>query len=443
MSGRHIARSQLGGQSSITGFTYQRDFIVLFSARMICKSENITKMICEYRNDIEILVSNKLTSWQIKSTTANSVRPKEVYDSIRLFNFLNNTDEYSRFVLVSNRNFTKLNMEPLAYYELDDFQDVKSKIERKFNGKLEESLLAKLKFVKGPEPDSIRSIISQELSCLSREKKDMKKSVLECLISFVDNIWIGLKDITQFQIQDIKQRKNQDIDFKTITGERIKHEVLSKHEDIDQEIGFQFESGVISGTKLSEKLIDFDEAELRYLIKTFKRDSQFRHNVLRKFDDLSKTTKLYQSISFMKFLKKISKSEDKNELLAFHYILHNLILISKTYDNQIYSTLVANYKPLLSHAFMEFHGKASYSQTRNMLNSLDLSNEEWCELRWKRIRNAIISGITIDEIEKIYDDIAFLRNHKCKSLPQYRTYLAKEDEYIEVRKRIESLLISS
>ena len=156
MSERHFTRAQLGGQSSITGFTYQRNFTVLLSARMICKSENITKMICEYRNDIEILVGNELTSWQIKSTTANSVRPKEVYDSIRLFNFLNNTDEYSRFVLVSNRNFTRLNMEPLAYYELDDFQDFKSKIERKFNGKLEESFLAKLKFVKGPEPDSIR-----------------------------------------------------------------------------------------------------------------------------------------------------------------------------------------------------------------------------------------------------------------------------------------------
>ena len=77
-----------------------------------------------------------------------------------------------------------------------------------------------------------------------------------------------------------------------------------------------------------------------------------------------------------------------------------------------------------------------------MLNSLDLSNEEWCELRWNRIINAIISGITIDEIEDIYDDITFLRNHKFKSLPQYRTYLAKKDEYIEVKKGIESLLIS-
>jgi hypothetical protein len=81
---------------------------------MICnKSENITKMICEYKNDIEIMFGNELTSWQIKSTTGNSVRAKEVYSSIRLFNFLKDTHNYSRFVLVSNRNFTRLDMKPL------------------------------------------------------------------------------------------------------------------------------------------------------------------------------------------------------------------------------------------------------------------------------------------------------------------------------------------
>lgn len=213
MSERHITRSQLGGQSSISGFTYQRDFIALLCTKMICnKLENITKMICEYKNDIEIMLGNELTSWQIKSTTGNSVRSEEVYDSIRLFNFLKDADRYSMFVLVSNRNFTRFDMSPLAYHKLDGFPDLKSKIQRKFDGKLEENFLAKIKFMKGPEPYSIRSIISQQLSCLPN-----KRSLPEDLISFIDNIWIGLKDITQFEIHDIEQRKNQDIDLKTIT----------------------------------------------------------------------------------------------------------------------------------------------------------------------------------------------------------------------------------
>jgi Cap4 dsDNA endonuclease len=200
MNEKHITRSQLGGQSSITGFTYQRDFIALLCARMICnKSENITKMICEYKNDIEIMFGNELTSWQIKSTTGNSVRPEEVYSSIRLFNFLKDTDKYSRFVLVSNRNFTRHDMKPLACYGLDHFLDLKSKIQRKFDGKLEENFLTKIKFMKGPEPDSIRSIISQQLSCLPN-----KKLLLEDLIFFIDNIWIGLKGCYRWIVIDEK-----------------------------------------------------------------------------------------------------------------------------------------------------------------------------------------------------------------------------------------------
>lgn len=153
---------------------------------MICKSENITKMICEFRNDIETLYGNELKSWQIKSTTRNSVRVDEVYDSVKLFNFLNITYEYSQLVLVSNRNFTSFNMQPLAYYNI--FPDLKSKIQQKFDGKLDENFLAKVKLMKGPELDSIRIIITEELSCLPNNRSSAND-----LISFVDNIWIGLK----------------------------------------------------------------------------------------------------------------------------------------------------------------------------------------------------------------------------------------------------------
>jgi hypothetical protein len=138
--------------------------------------------------------------------------------------------------------------------------------------------------MKGPETYSIRSIISQQLSCLPN-----KKSVSEDLISFVDNIWIGLKDITQFEIHDIEQRKNQDIHFKTITEERIKSEILDKNECLNQHMGFHFDSGA---TYLNdfEKINDIDEEEIKYLINKYKYDSEFRYNVLKKFDELSKTT---------------------------------------------------------------------------------------------------------------------------------------------------------
>jgi hypothetical protein len=104
---------------------------------MICKKENIIKIICEYKNDIEILFSdNRLTSWQIKSTGRNTVSTKKVYESIQLFNLLGDSDRYSEFILVSNRNFAELNMQLLVPYARDQIPDLKSKVQKKFDGKL-------------------------------------------------------------------------------------------------------------------------------------------------------------------------------------------------------------------------------------------------------------------------------------------------------------------
>ena len=44
-----------------------------------------------------------------------------------------------------------------------------------------------------------------------------------------------------------------------------------------------------------------------------------------------------------------------------------------------------------------------------------------------------MTNIKIEEIDKIYDNITFLRTRICKSLPQYRKYLAKKDEHIEIK----------
>jgi hypothetical protein len=81
--------------------------------------------------------------------------------------------------------------------------------------------------------------------------------------------------------------------------------------------------------------------------------------------------------------------------------------------------------------------KVNYSPAHSKVDNLNYWNV--CELHWKRIKNAIN---TIEKIEKIYKNITFLSNDTCKSLPQYRKYLAKKDDHIEVKKRIESLFIS-
>jgi hypothetical protein len=367
------------------------------------------------------------------------VATKKVFDSVMLFNKINNTDKYAEFILVSNRNFTSFNMAMLVPYSIDDLKDVKSKIQRKLDGKLEENFLSKVKFMRGPEPESIHSIIRDELSCLSNPK-----SLSKDIISFVDSIWIGLKDITQFTIQDIEQRKKEDLAFKTITPERITNQILNiKDNNVIQFPDIDSESLPISGSSISEKINGVDEEQMKYLIKKYNRDSDFQDNILRKFDNLSRNTKLYQNIAFMKFLKTLSKNEDKHKLLYFFYIIHNLILLSKKHDEETFAKISSDYKRLLNDAFTNWNERYrySYGKIKNILETLDLSIEEWCILHWERIKNAIIAGITKQEIDKIDDNISFLRNKTCKSIDKCRKYLSKVDNHIEVKKIIESSLI--
>jgi Cap4 dsDNA endonuclease len=140
MTKANVNRSQQGGESSIKGFRYERDFIALLCAWMIGKKQDIIKIICEYKNDIEIIsCDHRLSSWQIKSTKGNTLPTMEVYESVKLFNRINDTAEYSEFILACNRNFTNMDMQMLVIYKLEDFPDLKSKIQKKFDGRLQET----------------------------------------------------------------------------------------------------------------------------------------------------------------------------------------------------------------------------------------------------------------------------------------------------------------
>jgi len=150
-------------------------------------------------------------------------------------------------------------MELLVPYDLDDFPDLKLKIQKYFHGKLQEDFLKKVKLMKGPEPHSINSVISNELSCVHKPK-----SLSEDIISFVDSIWTGLKNMTQF----------------SITLERIENEILNTRASIIQFPRLEFESLPMSGSSFSQ-IHDADGQELKYLIKTYKHNSDLQDNVLK------------------------------------------------------------------------------------------------------------------------------------------------------------------
>jgi hypothetical protein len=223
------------------------------------------------------------------------------------------------------------------------------------------------------------------------------------------------------------------------TGEKIsdKYETNIPHTDFDY-------YSISEKTKHHEKFKDIDDndkKEIKNLITTYKRDPQFQEDILKKFNQLSMNKKLYQSHDFMQFLRLIRRNEDKHTILTFFSILLNLIKISKIEDKQFYLKILANYKCLLNDTFCNWNERYTYSYgvVTDILQSLDLSDEEWCELHWKRIKHAIVAGI--EDISKINDNISFLRSH-CKPLFKYHKYLGRADGRIETKNKIRSLLIS-
>jgi hypothetical protein len=74
------------------------------------------------------------------------------------------------------------------------------------------------------------------------------------MISFIDSIWNGLRYIAQFEIQDLERRRQADVEFKTITLERIKKEILNENVDTNQFVALDSEYGPIDRSNLSEKI---------------------------------------------------------------------------------------------------------------------------------------------------------------------------------------------
>lgn len=124
--------------------------------------------------------------------------------------------------------------------------------------------------------------------------------------------------------------------------------------------------------------------------------------------------------------------------------MHNLLILSKADDTNVYTNLRRTYKPILSEYFVNWNERYNHSHTqiKDILNTLVLNRDEWCELHWKRIKNSFFAGISTDEIEKIYDNIIFIRKNNCASIYDYRRYLEKKDSNSEIKKKVEILLIS-
>jgi hypothetical protein len=363
-----------------------------------------------------------------------------VYESIELFRALESLGRYSKYILATNKAIPKTTMVVNNLHCLSEFPDLESTIIRRFDWMLDKNFLSELHFLKGPEMESIDSVIFEELSSRYRNPE----SVLKDIYSLIETIWGGLDRISMMHVETTGDRKRRDTQYKTITKQRIENEILfkyrsstSNHSTDGNQAHYNVRPGQINA--------DPDEKLISNLITIYNKQTDLQDYILKRFQSLSKASKLYNSVAFMRFLKKLSYSDDKNTLLSFLYILHDLILSSKTYDPSSYARITSYYTKYLKKSYVSYEEqhRSNNLQIKNMLGTLKIESDEWCVLNWNRITNGIGYGITKDRIEEIYDNISYLRNNCKAAISKHIKYLQKEDNHVEVKKEVLRYLISS
>jgi hypothetical protein len=182
---------------------------------MYCKKVELLRIICEYKNDIETEnINHDLWSWQIKSTNLTKLSKEEILKSLDLFYELNRNNNYSRFILVCNKDISSTSMERIIYYSVFEMdQKLQTLIQGKF---IDKDFVSKIYFLKGPDTDSINSVIKDEMSCISN-----KDHFFKSLFSLIDEIWGGLNDITKKDLIDFSKSHEVNKSYKTIDIKKL------------------------------------------------------------------------------------------------------------------------------------------------------------------------------------------------------------------------------
>ena len=189
---------------------------------------------------------------------------------------------------------------------------------------------------------------------------------------------------------------------------------------------------------INEEIAECDNQLISDLIKKFK--IGYKDEAIKRFEKMSRETKLYSSDPFYRFLMSI-RAKDKHMLYNTLNILGNLIFLSKRQDTRVFEKIVKDNMNILKKVFTstdEFN-TYSYGKVEDILKNLDLSNDEWCDLHLKRIKNFITGGI--DDIPRIYENISYVRGN-CKVPQSYQRFLRKKDRNSGIKTKVDSLLIS-
>lgn len=401
-----MLKSEKGGKSALDGFRYERNIIAFLSVRMYCRKENILKIICEYKNDIEVVyVKEGIWSWQIKRTDDSKLSKQEILKSIELFNSISTSDTYSNFVLFCNKDLVYTKLKKLELYTLKDLENEFPDFSNILQGKnFDQNFLSKLYFMKGPDLEEISAVIKDDMTGIID-----KDNFLDQLNTLIDQIWSGITYIKDKRI--IKHSESRDIDkqFKTIDRDRLREFNNELDIKLDSDDSIKYINSISDNISYPKV---HDKSKIKSLLTDFQ-DKDFRIDVLQRLENISSESDVYKNKELLEFLQKVSLSEDKNELIHFFYIIDSLLTNSKKFDENSYKKL----KIFLEYtecAFTSTDEKFRYCYTKIrdiIMNNSDSKN--LCELNWKRIENHL-KDISIDEENvmkySIYN-MEFLKHH--------------------------------
>jgi len=422
-------RSERGGKNALDGFKYEKDIIAFLCIRMYCDVERFAKIICEYKNDIEIeMEDSELCSWQVKKTTSPKLSKKEIFESIELFHQINETGNYSRFILTCNKDLANTDLNRV---ELRSFSYLRNQFSE-FDKMLQKlpyapTFMSKLYFIKGPDTDSIKSVIKDEMKCISD-----KDNFLDQLDTLIDRIWSGITYISDRKIIEHSKMENPTKEFKTIDKERLKRFEFSLGALQKSEIMFVNDNIDV----LKIKVLDLDESKAEELFDDFQYE-EYRLDVLKELSNLSSTHYVYRHDKIMNILESVMTSDDKHELQQFFSILINIYRISKEYDKVDYERLIPRFEEYIERSFVSTEDKLRYPYLtiRNIV--IDNFIDELCILNWERLKNYLYDLRIKDEdiIPICNNNIEYLKSG-CVYKKAWRDVIMKCDRDISIRQQI-------
>ena len=170
-------------------------------------------------------------------------------------------------------------------------------------------------------------------------------------------------------------------------------------------------------------------------------DDELRLTYMQKFNEVSKSFDLYNDNLFLEFLKQqIKTSNNKHIILESLFVLHNLILTSRLENKDSFTGYVdIEYLAFLKENMISQVERYEYSffKIEQIIEDINISNEEICEIYWNRMVN-MINNITQTDMttNKLWNCINTLCNKNCKIKAEWRRWLITKDEHSDIKSAV-------